>query len=110
MDAPRLPWLIVFMPIVVAIGAFFRRGHPGEARLGRLVDGRFGQGSYREFIRVLRPELMFAAMCLGIVLSALARAFVFRTPIIPPEVMGFFASGSVAFLAAYFIRRRRESA
>lgn len=108
MDAPRLPWQIVFMPIIVVIGAFFRRGHPGEVVLGRWVDGRFGQGSYREFMGALRLELMFAAMCLGIVLSALARALVFKTPTLPPEIMGFFASGGVASLAAYFIRQRRQ--
>jgi len=47
-------------------------------------------------------------MCLGIVLSALARALVFKTATLPPEIMGFFASGGVAFIAAYFIRQRRQ--
>lgn len=98
------------MPIIVVVGAFFNRGHPGEAKLGPWVNRRFGEGTYREFMGVLRLELLFAAMCLGIVLSALVRAFFFKTPIMPPEVTGFFASGSIAFLAAYFIRRKRERA
>jgi hypothetical protein len=106
MDAPRRPWEIVFMPIIIVVGAFFSRGHPGEDVLGHWVDGQFGQSVYREFMDTLRLELLFAAMCLGIVISALARAFLFKTPIMPPEITGFFASGSVAFLAAYFIRRR----
>jgi hypothetical protein len=110
MDAPRLPWLVVFLPIIVVVGAFSKRGHPGQAQLGPWVDRRFGEGTYREFMGVLRLELLFAAMCLGIVLSALARAFFFNTTIMPPEIMGFFASGSVAFLAAYFIRRSRKNA
>ena len=28
MDAPRLPWQIVFMPTIVVVEAFFRRGPP----------------------------------------------------------------------------------
>jgi hypothetical protein len=107
---PRLPWLVVFLPIIVVVGAFSKRGHPGQAQLGPWVDRRFGEGTYREFMGVLRLELLFAAMCLGIVLSALARAFFFNTTIMPPEIMGFFVSGSVAFLAAYFIRRSRKNA
>lgn len=78
--------------------------------LGGWVDGRFGAGSYRELIRVLRLELMFAAMSAGIVLSALVRAFVFNAPVLPPQVIGFFVSGGAAFTAVYFIRRKRERA
>ena len=81
------------MPIVVVVGAFFRRGHPGEFVMGRWVDGRFGQGVYREIMGALRLELLFAAMCLGIVLSALARAVFFKTAVLPPTIMGFFISG-----------------
>lgn len=110
MAAPRPPWVIVFLPIIFVAGAFLNRGHPGEATLGPWVDRGFGQGTYREFMRVLRLELLFAAMCLGIVLSALARVLFFKTPVMPPELMGFFVSGGLAFLAAYFIRRRREGA
>jgi hypothetical protein len=106
-DAPGLPWQIVFMPIVIVVGAFFRRGYPGEFVMGRWVDGRFGQGAYREFMGALRLELLFAAMCLGIVLSALARAIFFKTPVLPPTIMGFFISGGVAFLVAYYVRRAR---
>jgi len=57
-DAPELPWQIAFMPVVVVVGAFFRRGHPGEFVMGRWVDGRFGQGFYREFMGALRLELV----------------------------------------------------
>ncbi len=46
-------------------------------------------------------------MCLGIVLSALARTVFFKTPVLPPTIMGFFTSGAVAFLVAYYIRRAR---
>jgi hypothetical protein len=106
-DAPGLPWQIVFIPVVVVVGAFFSRGHPGEFVMGRWVDGRFGQGVYREFMGALRLELLLAAMCLGIVLSALARSVFFKTPVLPPTIMGFFTSGAVAFLVAYYIRRVR---
>lgn len=110
MDAPRLPWLIVFMPLVIVAGALFKRGHPGETVLRPFVDGRFGQGVYRDFMDTLKLELLFAAMALGIVLSALARAVFFKTTVLPPEIMGFFASAGVAFLAAYFIRLSRNEA
>lgn len=105
-----MPWFFVLLPLVVIIGAFSRRRHAINDTFGNWVDGRFGEGTYREFVRVLRLELLFAAMCLGIVLSALVRAFIFRTPALPPQVIGFFASGSVAFTAVYFIRRKRERA
>lgn len=107
LSGPQGPWQIVFMPIIVVIGAFFSRGHPGEFVLGRWVDGRFGQGVYREFMDTLRLELMFAAMCIGIVLSAIARTFFLKTPVLPPTIMGFFTSGGVAFVVAYYIRRAR---
>lgn len=110
MEGPRFPWLIVFMPIIVVVGAFRRRDRPGVATLGHWVDGRFGQGAYREFMRKLRLELLFGAMCFGIVLSALVRAFFFKTPVMPPEDLGFFASGGLAFLLAHLIRRRRAGA
>jgi hypothetical protein len=105
-----MPWFIVLLPIVVVVGAFSRQRHPINDRIGGWVDGRFGEGTYREFVRVLRLELLFAAMCLGIVLSVLVRAFIFKTQALPPQATGFFASGSVAFMAAYFIRRKRERA
>lgn len=105
----RFPWPIIFMPLVIVFGAVRQRSLPGETVLGRQVDRRFGPGTYRGFMDALRPELMFAAMCFGIVLSALARA-TFRTPAMPPEIIGFFASGGLAFLAAHVIRRRREAA
>jgi len=105
-----MPWFIVLLPIVVVVGAFSGRRHPMNDRFGGWVDGRFGEGTYREFMRVLRLELLFAAMCLGIVLGALVRAFIFNTQALPPQVTSFFASGSVAFMAAYFIRRKRERA
>jgi hypothetical protein len=57
----------------------------------------------------LRPELMFSAMCFGIVVSGLAREMLFATRAMPPAVMGFFASGCVAFLLAGYIRQRREA-
>jgi len=105
-----MPWFIVLLPIVVVVGALSGQGHPLYDRFGGWVDGRLGEGTYREFVRVLRLELLFATMCLGIVLSALVRASIFKTQALPPQVTGFFASGGVAFVAAYFIRRKRERA
>jgi hypothetical protein len=108
--AVPLPWQIVFMPIIVVVGTFFRRDHPGEAVLGRWVDKRFGKGIYRDFMSVLRLELLFAAMCFGIVLSTLTRALLFKTPALPPTIIGFFIGGGMAFLFAYYIRHVRGNA
>lgn len=110
MRAPGLPWLVVLLPLVIVVGAFSRRRPIGETRLEGWVDRRLGLGTYREFMDALRPELLFAAMCFGIVLSAVARTFLFNTTVLPPQVLGFFGSGGVAFMAAYWIRRRREGA
>lgn len=107
--ADALPWPIVFMPLVVVVGAFIARDLPGEGTVGRAVDRRFGSGSYRQFIQSLRPELMFSAMCFCIAISGLARLTLFRTAALPLTVLGFFVSGGVAFLAAHYIRRWREA-
>ena len=109
LGGPQLPWEIVFMPLVVVVGAFMTRGFPGERTFGRAVDGRLGSGSYRSFMQSLRPELLFSAMCFGIVASGLARSFFFGLVGLPPTILGFFASGGVAFLLAHFIRMRREA-
>jgi hypothetical protein len=110
LSGPQLPWLIIFMPIVVIVGAFIAPGLPGERTFGKAIDHRLGSGSYRDFMQSLRLELMFSAMCFAIVLSALAREQLFDTKVMPPAILGFFASGGVAFLVAFCIRRRRESA
>jgi hypothetical protein len=108
-DGPQLPWPIVFMPLVIVIGAFRMREAPGAMFIGKWADRRFGEGTYREFLTTLRPELMFSAMCFCIVAIALARGFLLQSPAMPPAIIGFFASGGVAFLIAYFIRRQRRS-
>jgi hypothetical protein len=104
-----IPWIVVILPIVVIIGAF--RGTRGRgANIVRWIDQRFGQGTFREFIRTLKPELMFATMGFCIVAVALVRAFLLGTPVLPPPIVGFFTTGGIAFVAAYYIRLRREAA
>lgn len=108
--APTLPWFIVFMPLIVIFGAYRARGIPGEDTvLERVVDQRAGSGTYRSLMQALRPELMFSAMCLGIVVSTVARQAMFGVPSLSPPILGFFASGCVAFLIAHFIRKSREA-
>lgn len=107
MDAPQFPWPIVFMPLIIIVGAFAKRKNPGNRLIEEWVDRHLSQGTYGEFVSVLKLELMFAAMCFGVCLAALARAYVFGSPAFPPVLVGFFASGGVAFVAAYFIRRWR---
>jgi hypothetical protein len=109
LEGPQLPWQIAFLPVVVIFGAFMARDFPGERTLGKAVDQRLGSGSYRKFMQSLQPELMFSAMCFGIVVSGLARSLLLGTAAFPPTILGFFASGCVAFLLAHFIRRRREA-
>lgn len=106
---PQLPWFIVFMPIIVVIGAYFTRDLPGEFSIGKIVDQKFGLGTYREFMRVLKLELLFSAMCFGIVLSDVARTYLIKVPSEPLAIIGFFFSGGIAFLLAYFIRRARDN-
>ena len=110
LSGPQLPWPIVFLPVVVIIGAFMAPGVPGsrERTLSKAIDHRLGPGSYRKIMQTLRPELMFSAMAFGIVMSGLARELVFKTRAMPPPILGFFASGGIAFLLAFYIRQRRE--
>ena len=108
-NAPSLPWPIVFLPLVVIFGAFRMQDLPGEHTIGKVLDQRFGLGSYRRFMQALQPELMFSAMCFGIVASSMVRFAQLGAPNLPLPILGFFASGSVAFLVAHFIRKRREA-
>jgi hypothetical protein len=73
------------------------------------IDNLFGEGTYRDFVRTMKPELMLAAMSFSIVASAVARTMLFNTAVLPPAILGFFASGGVAFVVAYYIRRSRET-
>jgi hypothetical protein len=109
MGAPQFPWFIVFMPLIVIVGAFVRRESPVARHIEKWVDQRSGPGTYKNFMMALKLELMFAAMCFGISFSALARSYIFGSPALPPVLIGFFTSGGVAFVAAYFIRRGRLS-
>ena len=71
------------------------------------VDRCYGQGSYERFMWVLRPELMFAVMCFCTALEAVARASLMNSPVLPPQLIGFFVSGGLAFLIAHYVRRNR---
>jgi hypothetical protein len=102
------PWPIVFLPLVVIFGAYRMHGLPGENTLGKVVDRGFGLGSYRKFMQALRPELMFSAMCFGIVASSVVHRASGGAPL-PLPILGFFASGCAAFLLAHFIRKSRET-
>jgi hypothetical protein len=105
----QVPWQICFLPIVLLIVAFMNRSTKVNV-LERIVDQGFGQGTWREFIDTLRPELLFSAMCLGIGASAISRSFIEGEEAVPTSVIGFFASGCIAFFVAHFIRQARKKA
>ena len=105
---PSFPWQIIFSPIIIIVGAYFSHDLPGEFFLGRKVDQQFGLGTYRKFMRQLRPELLFAAVCSCIGMAGLVRIFLLRIPAQPIEVCGFFVSGGVAFAIAHLIRVQRQ--
>jgi hypothetical protein len=106
---PELPWLIVFMPLVVVFGAFAKRENFIVPVIEKWVDQHSRPGTYREFMNALKLELMFAAMCFGICVAAFARRYFLGSPALPSAVVSFFAGGGFAFVAAYFIRRWRAA-
>ena len=107
MSGPQFPWLVVAMPAIIILGAFRARRPLGLATFVAWIDRRYGQGTYGQFIWTLKPELLFAVMCFCIALEAIARAKLLSSPILPPQLIGFFASAGVAFLIAHYIRRNR---
>lgn len=104
------PWqFVVFIPLVVIVGAFFRGDLPGKSFIRNLVDQRFGPDTYRTFMKSLKLELLFSSMCFGIGIVGFARTMQLGGPNGALAISGFFASGGVAFLAAYFIGRWHRS-
>lgn len=102
------PWqILVLMPLVIVVGAFFNKDIPGEFTIGKRVDDKFGSGTYREFLRVLRLELLFSFMSFGIGIVGLIRSNMLAGPIGAYSVSFFFISAGVSFLLAYFIGKKR---
>lgn len=104
------PWqLVIFMPIVVVIGAFFRDDLPGRFFIQKRIDQRFGPDTYRSFMKSLKLELLFSSMCFGIGIVGFVRTIQLGGPSGALSISGFFVSGGVAFLAAHFIGRWRRA-
>jgi hypothetical protein len=108
MSEVQFPWAIIFLPVVIAVGAFLPSRMRGASAVRAEMDRQLGEGTYRNFMRALKPELMFAAMCACIVLGGLVRQLG-GTSVLPPPVLGFFATGAAAFLLAHFISLRRQA-
>ena len=103
------PWpMLVLIPIVVIIGALFTKEFPGQYSVGKYIDHRLGEDTYRQFMKALKPELLFSSgsFCLGLV--GIARTVQLGGPSAAYPICGFFISAGVAFLIAYFIGRRRK--
>lgn len=104
------PWqLLVAMPLMVVIPAFFRKEIPGEFTLGKRVDEKLGDGTYREFLRKLKPELLFSLMCFGIGIVGLIRTELIGGPPGAYPLCIFALSGGTSFLITYFIALKRNS-
>lgn len=102
-----IPWqILVCLPLIIVIGAFFNKEIPGSFLIGRSIDQRFGQGTYRSFMISLKPELLFSCMCFGIGIVGFLRTFQLGGPSGAFSMSGFFISGGLAFFAAHVISRR----
>lgn len=103
-----IPWpVLIALPFSVIIGALLTKEIPGEFSVGKYVDGKFGQDTYRRFMGALRPELLFSSMSFGIGIVGLARTVQLTGPSGAFSISAFFISAGLAFLAAHFIGRRR---
>ncbi len=99
-------WMIA-LPVVIVIGSLYCRQLPGGATLGKLVDGRYGRGTYLSFLKQLKLELLFSSMAFSIGVIGLLRSLSLGGPRGGFIISSFFLSGGVAFLVAYFVMRRR---
>jgi hypothetical protein len=103
------PWqILVVMPLIIVAGAFFNKEIPGEFSIGKRVDEKFGNGTYRRFLRTLKPELLFALMSFGIGIVGLIRTNILTGPAGAYSVCIFFISAGISFSIAYYIARKRN--
>jgi hypothetical protein len=104
----HLPWpFFVAMPFIIVVGAMFRNTIPGEFSVGHRVDQWFGKEIYKDFMKSLRLELLFAATLFATGLVGYCRALQLGEPGGAYSICCFFISAGVAFLIAYFIGIRR---
>ena len=103
------PWPVLFaIPLVIVIGAYFRSEIPGEYSIGKVIDRRLGQDTYKSFMQYLKLELLFACMffCIGIV--GILRIIQLGGSREALPICGFFVSVGVSFLIAYLIALRKK--
>jgi len=103
------PWpILIAMPLVIVIGAFFKSEVPGEFSIGKRIDQWLGQDTYRTFMKSLKLELLFASMSFGIGIVGVLRTFQLGGPSGAFSICGFFISAGFSFLMAHFIALRRR--
>lgn len=99
-------WIIA-LPVVIIIGSLYCRRPPGRATLGKLIDGRYGHGTYLSFLKRLKLELLLSSMAFSLGIIGLLRSLGLDGPRGAFIICGFFLSAGVAFLVAHFVTRRR---
>jgi hypothetical protein len=101
--------LIVAMPLLIVVGAFFTSEIPGEFSIGKRIDQWFGQNSYRAFMKSLKLELLLSSMSFGIGIIGIARSLQIDGPSGAYSICTFCISAGFAFLIAYFVGRRKRN-
>jgi hypothetical protein len=100
--------LLVAMPLVIVVGAFFTTEVPGEFSIGLRIDQWLGKSSYRSFMKSLKLELLLSSMSFGIGIVGIARSLQVDGPSGAYSICTFFISAGFAFLIAYFIGLRKR--
>jgi hypothetical protein len=102
----QFPWQICFLPLIVIVGLFMRPPRLNSTLSG-LIERNIGNEIWREFVNMLKLDLLFSTMGFSIVITDIIRAYFTHENFLPTPLLGFFLSGGIAFLIAYFIRRAR---
>jgi hypothetical protein len=105
----QFPAVVAILPLVFfTAAAFFMKSYPFDVVPLRVwIDGRFGNGSYAEFIRQLKPMLLFSVSAVVVAAGGFLRALQFTSPREAFWAQSFMFSGGIAFLLMRAILARR---
>src|SRR5262249_4151907 len=108
-SAPQVPHLVVFLPLAFFIAvAFLIPGYPFDVERLRLrVDRKFGGGAYAEFVRQLKPMLLFGVTGLVAGVLAFVRAYQAHAPTAAYWEHCFILSGGIGFLLMRVVLAKR---
>jgi hypothetical protein len=107
-EVAQIPAMVIFPVVFFTAAAFWMKGYPFDVVPLRLwIDKKRGDGRYAEFIRQLKPMLLFGMSGLAAATAGFLRALQVNSPLEALSAQGFALSAAAGFLLARAILVRR---